>query len=380
MSVSHRRWSTDGQYWKRHPRPERSCGGQSREASKGEACGHASQRGEVLSDTHDVVASRKWREGVARFGALVAAVVAVAILFQVQTGVVFSVGNLLSIVEFMATMAIVGFGETVEIVAGEIDLSLGALYGLSAMACAQLWVLHGMPFVVAVLVGLLVGAVGGLINGLIVVGLGVNSFITTLGMLNIAEGLTYYISHNTAVSPAGTENEFHIFLAIGSGTLFGVPSQVYWLLGVGAVMWTILHKTVFGFRVSAIGGNVRAARAAKMPVDRTKVLAFVLAGVLAALAGIIDFSLVDSTSATAGSTMIFPVFAAVVIGGASLSGGRGSIIGTLLGALLLETLTNGLGLIGAGAFAQLLFVGAAIIVAVAVDRWTARSRSQRAQL
>lgn len=328
----------------------------------------------------DAVSGRaRWKESVTRYGGLMVAVALVGVVFQIQTGVVFSVSNILSILEFMATLAIVGFGETIEMVAGEIDLSLGALYGLGAMTCAQLW-MHGTPFVVAFGVGLLVGAAGGVVNGVIVVRLGVNSFITTLGMLNIAEGITYYISNNIAVTPAGNENEYNIFFAIGSGTLFGIPSQIYWLVGIGIVAWLLLHRSVFGFRVTAVGGNVEAARAARMPVHRTKILAFVVAGSLAALAGMIDFSLVDSTSPTAGSTLIFPVFAAVVIGGTSLSGGRGSIVGTLFGALLLETLANGLGLIGAGAFAQLLFVGTAIIVAVAIDRWTARLRAQTAQL
>lgn len=341
--------------------------------------GFASPRAEETSGTDEASARGRWKESITRYGGLMVAVVVVGVVFQIQTGVVFSVSNILSILEFMATLAIVGFGETIEMVAGEIDLSLGALYGLGAMTCAQLW-LHGMPFLLAFLVGLLVGAAGGVVNGVIVVRLGVNSFITTLGMLNIAEGITYYISNNIAVTPAGNESEYNIFFAIGSGTLFGIPSQIYWLAGIGIVAWCLLHRTVFGFRVTAIGGNVQAARAARMPVHRTKILAFVVAGTLAALAGIIDFSLVDSTSPTAGSTLIFPVFAAVVIGGTSLSGGRGSIVGTLFGALLLETLANGLGLIGAGAFAQLLFVGTAIIVAVAIDRWTARLRAQTAQL
>ncbi len=316
-----------------------------------------------------------WKQVMARIGGLVAAMIIAAIAFQLMTGAFFTTGNILSIFEFMTTMAVVGFGETLVVVAGEIDLSLGAIYGLAAMTCGLLWT-HGMPFLLSMVIGLLVGSIGGLVNGLIVTGLGVNSFIITLGMLNLVEGITYYISNNTAISPGGSGNGFNIYLAIGAGEVAGIPSQIFWLIAVGIVMWVVLHRTVLGFWVAAVGGNVRAARAAHLPVKRIKTYTFIIAGALAALAGIIDFSLVGSTAPTAGSTLIFPVFAAVVIGGASLSGGRGSIIGTLLGALLLEILTNGLGLLGAGAFAQLLFVGGVIIAAVAVDRWSAQYRAR----
>ncbi|HTU55854.1 MAG TPA: ribose ABC transporter permease, partial [Acetobacteraceae bacterium] len=119
----------------------------------------------------------------------------------------------------------------------------------------------------------------------------------------------------------------------------------------------------------------RAARAAHLPIERYKLYVFVISGVLAAVAGIVDFSLISSVSPTAGSTLLFAVLATVIIGGASLSGGRGTIVGTLVGVFLLEVLTNGLGLLGAGAYAQLLFEGGVILVAVAVDRWTNRSRA-----
>ena len=319
-----------------------------------------------------------WRAGkelFARLGVLLGASLIAGILFQATTGYFFSVGNLASILLFMTSVAIVGFGETLVIVAGELDLSVGSTYGLSAMTVGLLWA-QGWPLVASIVAGIIVGGVAGLVNGVIVTRLHVSSFITTLGTLNLYLGITFYISNNVAFSPSGSLPGYDLYLAIGTGHPFGIPIQIFWLAIAVVVMWVLLHRTVFGFRIAAIGGNAVAARAAHLPVSRVKVFTFIISGMLAAIAGIIDFSLVSSVSPTAGSTLMFSVLAAVVIGGASLSGGRGTILGTLVGALLLQVLTNGLGLLGAGAFAQFLFQGGVILVAVAVDSWTSRARSR----
>lgn len=319
-----------------------------------------------------------WRAGkdlFARVGVLLGASLVAGIIFQVTTGVFFSAGNFSSILLFMTSVAIVGFGETLVIVAGELDLSIGSTYGLSAMTTGLLWS-AGWPLIPSIVVGIVVGGVAGLANGLIVTRLHVNSFITTLGTLNLYQGITLYISNNVAFSPSTNLPDYDIYQFVGTSHPFGIPVQIFWLAAGLVLMWVLLHRTVFGFRIAAIGGNAVAARAAHLPVSRVKVFTFVIAGMLAAVAGIIDFSLVSSVSATAGSTLMFSVLAAVVIGGASLSGGRGTILGTLVGAFLLQVLTNGLGLLGAGAYAQLLFQGGVILVAVAVDSWANRSRSQ----
>ena len=319
-----------------------------------------------------------WRAGeelLARLGVLIGASIVAGIIFQYTTGVFFSIGNFQSIFLFMTSVAIVGYGQTLVIVGGELDLSVGATYGLCAMTVGLLWA-QGMPLPVSIAVGILVGGMAGAVNGLIVTRLHVNSFITTLGTMNLFQGITLYISNDVAFSPSPTQGNFDLYEFIGTGHLFGIPVQIFWLIAVTIIMWIVLHRTVFGFRIAAIGGNVVAARAAHLPVARTKVYTYIICGAMAAIAGIIDFSLVSSVSPTAGSTMTFAVLAAVIIGGASLSGGRGTIVGTLVGAFLLEVLTNGLGLLGAGAYAQLLFQGGVILVAVAVDSWTNWSRSQ----
>ncbi|HEY5095638.1 MAG TPA: ABC transporter permease [Candidatus Eremiobacteraceae bacterium] len=327
----------------------------------------ATHRGRV----DDIV--RTARELLARVGVLLAASLVAGIIFQATTGVFFSTGNFLSIFLFMTSVAIVGFGETLVIVSGEFDLSVGSIYGLCSMSVALLWA-QGWPIAAAIAAGIVIGGLAGAFNALFLTRLRVNSFITTLGTLNLYQGLTLLISHDVAFTPSTSQPGYDVYEFIGTSSPFGIPIQIFWLCGVFILMWLLLHRSVFGFWLAAIGGNPRAARAAHLPIERSKLYAFVISGVLAAVAGIIDFSLVSSVSPTAGSTLLFPVLAAVIIGGASLSGGRGTIFGTLVGAFLLEVLTNGLGLLGAGAYAQLLFSGGVILVAVAVDRWTNRMR------
>jgi ribose/xylose/arabinose/galactoside ABC-type transport system permease subunit len=320
----------------------------------------------------DVV--RAIRELLARVGILLAASAAVGGILQATTGVFFSADNFLSIFLFMTSVAIVGFGETLVIVSGEFDLSVGSTCGLGSMTVALLWA-HGWPVLAAIAVGIILGGLAGAFNALFLTRLHANSFITTLGTLNLYQGITLLISNDVAFTPSTSLPGCRIYEFIGTSHPFGIPIQIFWLGGVFILMWTLLHRTVFGFRLAVIGGNPRAARAAHLPIERYKLYVFVISGVLAAVAGIVDFSLISSVSPTAGSTLLFPVLATVIIGGASLSGGRGTIVGTLVGVFLLEVLTNGLGLLGAGAYAQLLFEGGVILVAVAVDRWTNRSRA-----
>jgi len=285
-------------------------------------------------------------------------------------------GNLIEVVRAMSSLGLMALGLTLLIVVGELDLSVGATYGLAAMLMGKVW-LAGVPFPLALAIGLGTGAAVGFVNAALTLGVGMPSFIATLATLNVAQGLTLWISNAQSIAPAFATPappkwQLGWFSAIGATILpFTIPIQVAWLVVLAVVVGYVLHRSLFGFRLFAIGGNLEAARAAKLPVTRYKFVTFVLCGTLAALAGILDFSFLSSTDPNAGSSLLFPVFAAVVIGGASLSGGRGLIIGTVLGALLLETLTNGLSIIGVGSYGQLIFVGAAIAGAVALDRWTA---------
>lgn len=283
--------------------------------------------------------------------------------------------NSLGLVRSMSSLAIMALGLTLVIIAGELDLAVGATYGLAAMVAGTVWV-SGVPLWLALLAGLGVGAAIGVVNAWLTAVVGIPSFIVTLGTLNIAQGLTLYISGAQGLNPAHSrpgvsEAELSVFRAIGATKLpFGVPIQIIWLIALALLIGFLLHRTLFGFRLLAIGGNREAARVVRLKGRKYIFLVFIASGVLSALAGILDFSFLGSTGPSAGLSLLFPVFAAVIIGGASLTGGRGSIPGTIAGAVLLAVLGNGLSILGVGSFAQLIFIGVATIGAVAMDRWT----------
>jgi ribose/xylose/arabinose/galactoside ABC-type transport system permease subunit len=315
---------------------------------------------------------------IARVIGLIASVGVAVLVFTLINGNFAKVGNLIEIIRAMSSLGLMALGLTLLIIVGELDLSVGATYGLAAMLMGKVW-LSGVPFPIALLIGLGIGAAVGLVNASLTLFVGMPSFIATLAMLNVASGATLWVSNAQSIAPAFSTPppphwELGWFSAVGATVLpFTIPIQVAWLVVLAVVVGWVLHRSVFGFRLYAIGGNLEAAKNAKLPVVKYKFAAFVICGMLAALSGIVDFSFLGSTDPSAGSSLLFPVFAAVIIGGASLSGGRGLIVGTVLGALLLSTLTNGLSIIGVGSYGQLIFVGAAIAGAVALDRWTVRT-------
>jgi len=315
-----------------------------------------------------------------RQAGLIAAIIVTMVVFTVANDFFLSTGNLLLLLRSMSTFAIVAFGETLVLVSGEIDLSVGGSYGLGAMVMGLTW-LHGVPFVLAVALGLGSGLVVGVFNAFVTTIVRVPSFITTLGSLSLIQGVTFLISNSQSINPGTSLDGFGVFNALGASTLpFDIPIQIAWLVGAALVMGVLLHRTLFGFRIAAIGGNPSAAAVVKLPVKRYKFWVFAIAGLCAALAGILDFSFIGSTTPTAGASLTFPVFAAVIIGGASLNGGRGTILGTVIGAFFLSLMSNGLSLLGVGTFAQLIFVGIVTIGAVAVDRWTSSRASERSSV
>jgi ribose/xylose/arabinose/galactoside ABC-type transport system permease subunit len=311
---------------------------------------------------------------------LVAAILVTMAVFTVANTFFLSTDNLLVLLRSMSTFAIVAFGETLVLVSGEIDLSVGASYGLGAMVMGLTW-MHGLPLALAIALGLGSGLLVGLFNAFFTTIVRVPSFITTLGSLSLIQGITFLVSNSQSINPDTSLPGYNVFGALGASTLpLGIPVQVIWLVGMAIVMSLLLHRTLFGFRIAAIGGNPAAARVVNLPVRRYKFWVFAIAGGCAALAGILDFSFIGSTTPTAGSSLTFPVFAAVIIGGASLNGGRGTILGTVIGAFFLSLLSNGLSLLGVGTFAQLIFVGLVTIGAVAVDRWTSMRVSERSSV
>lgn len=318
------------------------------------------------------VGMRRWMSGqnllgFAQTGGLLAAVVLLSIVFESLNSAFLSSGNLWTIVEAATAVTIVAFGEMAVLLLGEIDLSVGAIYGVGSMTVGILWMQH-VPFILAMALGLLIGAVAGAINGILVVRVGLNSFIVTLGMLNVAEGIDYLISNSQSIDPSTNLPGYAIFQFLGADHLGSVPLQGIWLLLAALVMYVVTHRTKLGFHGAAIGGNRAAAKIAKLKVSWYVIGAFMLSGVLSVFAGMISFSQVGATDPTSGANLPFTVFAVVILGGSSLLGGRASVVGTFLGGFFLTIITNGLTLLGYGSFFQLTFVGVIIVVAVLLDR------------
>jgi ribose/xylose/arabinose/galactoside ABC-type transport system permease subunit len=312
---------------------------------------------------------------------IVIAIIVIAMMFQAANPAFLRTDNLLVLVRSMASLAMIGFAELLVIILGEIDLSVGAVYGLAAVTFIVFWTGGGnapfqVPFIVALLLGLGVGLLSGAVVAFFTTVVGIPSFIATLGMLSIAQGTELLLSNASDFNPAymipaPPQAELDIFRALGATKLpFGIPIQVLWLAFFFVVFWIIRHRTLFGFRLLAIGGNREASRVARLPVSKYYWIAFMLCGLMSAIAGILDMSYIGSIGPGSGLTLTFPVFAAVVIGGASLMGGRGTVFGVLIGATLLAVIRNGLALLGIGAFGGLIVTGVVTIAAVTFDRLT----------
>ena len=320
-----------------------------------------------------------------RVGGLFAAIIVVALIFIAINPNIANLNMGGSVLRSMSSVAIMALGLTLVIVVGEIDLSFGATYGLATNALAVMWIVHGVPVYLAIPLTIVVGAVVGLFNGWLVTSFKIPSFIVTLGSYNLLYGVTLWVSNtgtfNPAYPPPGAvvpqgQLDFFVGLTQSVGS-FQLSLEVIWMLGIALVIGILLHRSLFGFRLMAIGGNPTAAHLARLPVRRYKILAFVLCGALAAIAGILDFSFIQTSQPNTGLSQTFPVFAAVIIGGASLSGGKGTVIGTLGGGLLLAELQLGLSILSPGAYVQQIFLGAVTIGAVALDLALTRLRKSR---
>lgn len=292
---------------------------------------------------------------------LLAGVIVLFIVGAVLSPAFLSFANQLNILRQAAFVGIIACGMTYVIVAGEIDISVGSLVALSSAILGVLMVKHGWSMPLAVLAVLATGAASGLLAGATRILFGVPSFISTLALYLALRGLAQII---TGSLPIMIQNPVLQFL--GSGRLFGVPVQVLILIVVFAAAYVIAKKTTFGRSIYAIGGNARAARLAGISVDRVRISIFVISGVLAAFVGILLSARLGSGNANIASGLEFEVIAAVIVGGTSLSGGHGSILGTFLGVLFITVLSNILVLMGVDPFAQDVVRGGIVLVAVLI--------------
>ncbi len=281
--------------------------------------------------------------------------------FSLRTDAFFGADNARVIAEFSAPIAIIAAGQVMLLICGEIDLSVGMVYAFSS------WIFYfgvtdwGLPIWLAVIVGLLSGSAVGVVNGIITVGVGVPSFITTLGMAYLLNGLTLIISGAFPVETPGGETFFRVF--------GGSPYvTVYWALGVVVVMTILLARTRWGLHTVATGGNLIGASESGVNVRKVKIGNFVICSTLGALAGILESTRIDTIQALQGGfPIMFYAVAAAVIGGTSLFGGSGTIIGAALGVLVLAVLNLGFTLQGISAYTFDLVLGIAIIVSMAFN-------------
>ena len=282
-----------------------------------------------------------------------------------------SVNNFLNILLATSTIGILAIAATFVIGSGGLDLSLGSVMGLSGVVGAYVSVNLGMPAALGVLGCIAAGALAGFINGQLVTRAFVPAFIVTLGMLGLARGLGLVISDGRVIYGLPSE-----LVYLGQGRPLGIPMPVIIFIVTALVTHYILAFTRFGRYTLAIGDNENAARTAGIKVERHRLILYTLSGGLAGLAGLLFMARINSGDPTAGITYELTAITAAIIGGTNLFGGRGSILGTMIGALIMGVLQNGLNLLAVQSYYQQMAIGAVLIFAVFIDQYQLRKESR----
>ncbi|RCK76823.1 MAG: Ribose ABC transport system, permease protein RbsC [Anaerolineae bacterium] len=282
----------------------------------------------------------------------------------------FTLQNLTTVALQTSLIALVGIGMTLTIITGGIDLSVGSVAALCGALAAGLAVRNQLPTYTAMLIALMIGGVLGSINGAMIVWGRIPPFVATLAMMAAARGFTLVYTQGRPI--AGLDKAFTFW---GSGDLWGIPMPVIILLVVAVLAAWMLNQTVFGMHIFAVGGGEETARLASVAVGRVKLGVYVLSGLCAALAGIILTARLWSAQPNSGMLMELDAIAAAVLGGTSLAGGSGTISGTLAGAFIIGSLSNGLNLLEIPSYNQQVVKGIVFIVAVLLDHLLKRGRS-----
>ncbi|MCU1407591.1 MAG: sugar transporter permease protein [Glaciihabitans sp.] len=307
------------------------------------------------------------------------ALIVLIIIFALLSDSFLSVNNLITMTKHVAYNAILAIGMLFVILKGGIDLSIGSTVGLSGVVAGVLlqgWQVDALgvvfypPVWVVVLASLVIGALVGIINGILVTRFNVAPFIATLGMLYVARGTALLISNGSTYPRLGGSPELGNtgFGLIGGGRILGVPTAIWIMIVFALIAVFVLRNTPFGRWVYATGGNERAAELSGVPVRRVKLLVYVISGICAATTGLIISSELTSAAPQLGESFELNAIAAVVIGGAALTGGRGNIRGVLIGAFVIGFLSDGLVIVGVSTFWQTVIKGAVIILAVMLDQ------------
>jgi L-arabinose transport system permease protein len=278
-----------------------------------------------------------------------------------------SATNMISLGLSITTVGIIACTMLFCLAAGDFDLSVGSVLAMAGVLCVVVVNATGSVTLGAV-AGVLAGAAVGLVNGVVIAQLGVNALIATLAMMQIVRGLCFMISGGSAIGVANVD-----FYALGNSSLFDVPTPMWIMVGCFVVFGLLLHKTVFGRNTLAIGGNREAARLAGIAVTRTKIIIFTMQGLIAAFAGVIEASQMTSGQPNSGQGLELRVISACVLGGVSLTGGVGTILSVIVGALIMGTVQNAMDLMSVPTFYQYVASGGILLAAVLLDRvkqWT----------
>lgn len=283
--------------------------------------------------------------------------------------------NIINIIRQMTEIGIMAIGMTLVIVSAEIDLSIGSIYGATAMVAALL-IKNGLSPTIAFAIALLMGAGIGFINGFLSTKAKMPAFIVTLGTMQIFRSIAYAVSGGKSVGAFSDASQRSWFFDMGKN-IGPIPVQVIIMFILYVVTFIMMKKTKIGFDIYATGGNKRAAMLAGIRTDMTKIVSFVIMGLLSAFAGMIGIAYLKSVPTTAGAGREMDVIAAVILGGTSMTGGRGSILGTFLGAAIMAVVKNGMVLLSVPAFWQSGFIGIIIIAAVLMDTWITSRNSKK---
>lgn len=294
---------------------------------------------------------------IRQYGGIVVSLIVLCVVFALLNPRFMAFNNFMNIMQQVAVIAVAAYGMTYVILLGEIDLSIGSIIAVSGMVAAQAFAM-GFGFAPTVLLTLAAGAIMGGLNGLLSAKLMLPSFIVTVATMGIYRGT---VSLPTNGAPEIIDND--TWLAIGSESFLGLPI-IIWIVGVlFLVNYVLLSKTVFGRRIYLAGGNREAAIYSGIRVDRIKIIVFMLSGIMAAISGILLSSRLSSAQTNAGMGYELDAIAAVVLGGTSLAGG----VGTILGALIIGVINNGMNMLSVPYFYQLIVKGIVILVAVWLD-------------
>ena len=299
--------------------------------------------------------------GVSKYGLLLA-FLGICVVLSLVTPRFLTVQNLMIIVTQVSINALLAFGVTFVIITGGIDLSIGSMVAVTGVVAATFAHPDTYPVVVPVGVGLLAGLLFGAFNGFVITRSNVPPFIVTLGTMTIGRGLALILSKGRPVSNLSDSFNF-----IGGGKILGVPTLIIILVVAFSICSVLLKKTVIGRYMYAVGGNEQAARASGIQLSRVKMVVYTLCGGLAALAGILLTSRITTGQPNAGTGFELDAIAAAIIGGTSTSGGTGTMTGTLIGALLIGVISNGLDLLNVTSYYQQVVMGVIIIGAVVLD-------------